>query len=283
MKEIKYVKDTFEEYLGKKDHISASDIKNFLKSPKIYWDSKYGKKKETKARHFAVGSAIHELILEPHQFHNNYVVVPKVNKTTKVGKAAWAEFLIEANGRTIITEEEMDIAINGAEQSSLNDTLVEFIKNSYRELSCYTVDIITGLKIKLRPDILCKNKSVIVDIKTCMDSSYNSFKYSNVNGYMYWISAAYYGDFLNKENYVFCAIEKAKPYQTSLYVLNDDYIEKGRAKYRMALDLIKWSYDNNYWCNYFEFGLLCECYELGNIKNFFEILKESEKIKIITL
>ena len=33
---IEYIKDTFEEYLGKKSHISASDIKNFLHSPRYY-------------------------------------------------------------------------------------------------------------------------------------------------------------------------------------------------------------------------------------------------------
>ena len=38
--QVEYVKDTFEEYLGKKDYISASDIKNFLKSPKYYFNNK---------------------------------------------------------------------------------------------------------------------------------------------------------------------------------------------------------------------------------------------------
>ena len=41
MKETAYVKDSFSEYLGKKDHISASDIKNFMKSPKYYFYKKY--------------------------------------------------------------------------------------------------------------------------------------------------------------------------------------------------------------------------------------------------
>jgi hypothetical protein len=114
-----------------------------------------------------------------------------------------------------------------------------------------------------------------------MDSSYNRFKYDNINSYQYDISAAYYCDFLSRENYVFCAIEKSQPFQVSLYVLGDEYIERGRKKYRTALDLLKWSYDNDYWCDYFEYSLLVECYELENIDKFFEIKKSSEKIRVI--
>ena len=39
--QIEYVKDTFAEYLGKTDFYSASDIKNFLKSPKLFFYDKY--------------------------------------------------------------------------------------------------------------------------------------------------------------------------------------------------------------------------------------------------
>ena len=41
MENVEYIKDTFEEYLSKKDHISASDIKSFLTSPKKYHYEKY--------------------------------------------------------------------------------------------------------------------------------------------------------------------------------------------------------------------------------------------------
>lgn len=281
MQKVNYEKDTFEEYLGKKDHISASDIKNFIKSPKFYHHSKYLKQSKDEAKHFAIGSAMHEMILEPHQFRQNYMVVPKVDRRTKDGKEKWEQFIVLAQGKTILTEEEMEIVVRGGEQSAKNDTLVELIKDSYRELSCYTIDEKTGLKIKVRPDILCKNKSTIVDIKSCLDSSYNRFKYDNINSYQYDISAAFYCDFLNRENYVFCAIEKSQPYQASLYVLSDEYMERGRKKYRTALDLLKWSYDNDYWCDYFEYSLLVECYELDNLDKFFEIKQSSEKIRVI--
>jgi hypothetical protein len=88
-------------------------------------------------------------------------------------------------------------------------------------------------------------------------------------------------DFANKENYVFAAMEKQQPYQVSLYILDDDMIEYGRQQYRMGLDLIKWSFDNNYWCDYNEFEILKECYHLGNLDDFMEIKTKSNRITVL--
>ena len=125
-----------------------------------------------------------------------------------------------------------------------------------------------------------KNKSIIVDIKSCLDSSAKEFKRSVYN-YGYSISAAYYCDFLKRENYIFAAVEKEAPFQVSLYSLNDDMIQYGREQYRTGLDLLKWSQDNSYWCDYNEFEVLKECYQLGNLDNFFDLKDNSELITIL--
>ena len=92
-KEIKidYVKDTFAEYLGKKDRISASDLKNFLKSPRRYFYEKNKKSDDSIERHFAVGSATHEYIMEPELFSQNYAVSKKFDRRTKAGKQEYAD------------------------------------------------------------------------------------------------------------------------------------------------------------------------------------------------
>lgn len=279
--QIEYVKDTFAEYLGKKDHISASDIKNFLQSPRYYQYKTFEEeRKEKEERHFIIGSALHELILEPELFKHNYIVSPKYDMRTTKGKEAYAEFQKGAEGKTILNYDEFEMIVQMGLSASQNPTFTELIVDSYRELSCYTEDPETGLKLRMRPDCFAKNKSTITDIKSCLQSNYKSFK-SDIYKYGYSISTAFYMDFLKRENYVFCAIEKAEPYQTALYMLDDEMIEYGRTQYRMALNLLKWSLDNNYWCSYNEFELLKECYELGNLDKFFEINNESEKITII--
>jgi len=280
VQQIQYVKDTFAEYLGKVDYYSASDIKNFLKSPKMFFYDKYTKVKDENQRHFAIGSAVHEMILEPQLFNSNYLVAPKFDKRTKEGKESFAKFNELAEGKTILFEDEYAMVLEMAVNVKNNHTFMELLNDSYYEVSCYTIDATTGLSIRLRPDILPKSKSTIVDIKSCIESSPKRFK-SDVYSYGYSISAAFYLDFLKRENYVFAAIEKQAPYQSSLYVLNDDMVEYGRQQYRMALDLIKWSLDNSYWCDYVEFEILKESYVLGSLDTALETIQQSELIKIL--
>jgi hypothetical protein len=278
--ETEFVKDTFEEYLSKKDHISASDIKSFLKSPAKYYYDKFVKTEKEEKRHFSVGSAIHEIILEPHLFKTNYIVFPKVDGRTKEGKASLESFKIQAEGKTILYDNEMDMIKMIGENALKNHTLVELMKDSYRELSCYTIDEITGLKLRMRPDIMSSKKSTIVDLKSCLDSSAKKFKGDCYN-YDYSLSAAYYSDFIGRENYIFAAAEKQEPYQIALYALNDEMLQYGREQYRMGLDLIKFCRDNNYWPSYNEFEALKEYYLLGTLDTFLDSLKDLQLVTIL--
>jgi len=269
---IKYVTDTFSVYLGKKTHISASDIKNFMHSPRYYYYKSFEEIRSTdplEGRHFSVGSALHEMILEPQKFNSNYIVAPKFDRRTKIGKQDYENFLLQTEGKTLLFEDEMNMIVKIAEQTMKNETLVDLIKNSVKEISCYTTDEKTGLKLRLRPDSLADSKNTITDIKSCLDSSYTKFR-SDVYSYGYSVTAAYYSDFLNVESYVFAALEKQAPYQVSLYILDDEKMEYGRKQYRTALDLMNWSMDNNYWCDYTEFAMLKDCYELGNLDTFMQ-------------
>ena len=278
-----YTKDSFSTYLGKKDHISASDIKNFSRSPLYYYYKKYDvkfKTAKTEGRHFALGSALHECILEPHQFFDNYVVSPKFDKRTKVGKIDCELWENDNKDRTIIMEDEMDAIIKMGESALKNQALIDIMKDSYREMSIYTVDEQTGLKIKLRPDVFCGDKKTIVDLKTTQDGSPKGFK-RDVFSYSYNITDAFYRDFAKREDYIFCAIEKTEPFQISLYQLPDEMTDFGRREYRMCLDLLEWSYKHNFWADYADFQLLKECLELECLDNFFELKKNDSGIILL--
>jgi exodeoxyribonuclease VIII len=277
---ISYVKDSFEEYLSKKDHISASDIKNFLKSPAKYYYEKFVQtEKETKA-HFSFGSAMHEMILEPHLFNSNYLVFPKVDLRTKAGKEAMEMFKEHAEGKVIISQEESEMIEQIATNALKNHTLTDLMKDSHREVSCYTEDPFTGLKLRMRPDIMPQTIKAIVDLKSCVDSSPKKFK-NDCYTYGYSISAAYYGDFLGRENYIFVACGKTAPYEVALYVLNDDMVQFGREQYRTGLDLMKFCQDNNYYPSHNEFELLKLAYDLGSLDTFLDELPNMELITIL--
>lgn len=278
--EVKFVKDTFEEYLSKKDHISASDIKLFLQSPRAYYYEKHRTDKDDQAKHFVVGSALHEIIMEPHLFEHNYVVFPKVDRRTKQGKEDYAKFVEESQDKVMLTDEEMEMIIQMSVNVKRNNTFMELLEDSHYEVSCYTTDEETGLKLRMRPDILPKKKNSIVDIKSCLNSSPVKFK-NDVFKFGYAISAAFYTNFLKRENYIFAALEKNAPYQSSLFALSDERMSYGQFQYRMGLDLLKWSQDNDYWCDYVEFEILKESYLLGDTSDVLDTIQKSELIKIL--
>ena len=58
-------------------------------------------------------------------------------------------------------------------------------------------------------------------------------------------------------------------------------MQYGREQYRMGLDLLKWSLDNDFWCDYSQFEILKECYQLNNMDQFFDILSKSDSITIL--
>ena len=131
---VNYVKDTFEEYLSKKDHISASDIKNFLHSPRYYFYKAFEEIKEpnkTTERHFPIGSALHELVLEQELFKTNYIVAPKFDMRTTAGKQGYAEFLATSNGKTILFMDEYEMVIKMGVSASKNETFLETIDRSH--------------------------------------------------------------------------------------------------------------------------------------------------------
>tara|TARA_R110002153_G_scaffold222612_5_gene375060 strand:+ start:1824 stop:2741 length:918 start_codon:yes stop_codon:yes gene_type:complete len=277
---VEYRKDTFAEYLGS-DAIAASDCKKFLESPrKFYYERNNPKEDDPDKRHFAIGSATHELTMEPEYFYENYAVSKKFDKRTKAGKEAYNEFAELNKNKVIINEVEMAMIKEMSVNAKLNKTFLEFLEDSICEVSCYTKDPETGLHIRMRPDMLPQSRNTIVDIKTCRSGSPKGFK-KDCYSYGYSLSAAYYTHFLKRENYVFAALESQAPYQTSLYALDDEMMDFGRYQFRMALDLLKWSFDNNYWCDYVEFEILKECYLLDDLGDFFNTLEKSELIQIL--
>lgn len=275
--------ESHEEYLSDKCYYSASDLKKFLLSPQaflFYRQNSEVDKEESKA--LMLGTAIHVAALEPDLFHSQYRVIPKVDRRTKEGKQIYQQFLDEAQGRTIINQEEHDLISLCSESIITNDIMSNILRNggTQKEISAYNYDLKTMLPIKMRPDILCNALPTIVDIKTIDCSNKRSFSRA-VDKYSYDLSAAFYLDFLNKPNYLFCAVEKTQPHTTSIYSLEGNWIQHGRNKYRMALDLLKWSSDNNYWCDYAEFELLKSFYiehtEGCNLPTLTEFLNESTK------
>lgn len=107
----------------KDEKLSVSSFKEFAKSPKHFIKYKLKEKKQTDA--MLKGSVMHCLILEPDEFDERYVVGPKPDRRTKVGKAQWAAILeeVEATGKEFVPQDMYDNAQRVKEYAYKNEAI----------------------------------------------------------------------------------------------------------------------------------------------------------------
>lgn len=189
----------------------------------------------------AFGSLVHTMILEPHERANRYAVKPEgIDRRTKAGKAAYAEFETESAGKTIVTQFDMERAYKIMSSVKEHRTANLFLTgDGNAEASIFWTDEDTGYRCKSRIDFMRDNR-VLVDVKTTQDASPAGFARA-VSNYGYHRQAAMYSDGYEAvtghraEGFVFIAIETAPPYAVAVYELNPESIQVGREEYKRYL------------------------------------------------
>lgn len=181
------------------------------------------------------GSAFHDLCLLPDVYKQTYLVGPTIGSKTK----AHEEFEAEHPDRTILTTGMADDVHYMRDALHDNPKIRKILESDtvLREVSMWVDDPITGLKLKIRPDIIYDG--IIYDLKSTIAPHARGFLHS-VYKYSYHVQSAYYQDVarmngLAIENFKFLVVGSKPPYLTAIYDLNDDLVEEGRLKYREAL------------------------------------------------
>lgn len=226
---------------------------------------------ETEALSF--GRALHTFVLEGESvFVEEFVVAPKVDRRTKVGKAIWAEFQLNNVGKSLVTQDEkdslpeIDLAIRS---HPIAREMLEGCKAV--EQTIVWKDRETGILCKGRIDILPPDdKRTLVDLKSTTDASRRAFEYFSANKYHYARQGAFYLDGINTiyqkdldnitaysdnlnsiyDNFTFIAVEKKPPYKVGVFTLSDDFIEGGRKRYKKLLNLDQKCKAENHYPNY---------------------------------
>jgi exodeoxyribonuclease VIII len=187
-----------------------------------------------------LGTALHTQLLEPERWDEEIIVAPKVDRRTKDGKAAHAEFSERANGRTVITEEQ-DAAVKSMTKSLLaHPEIAALLRMSeYRERSLRWECDMTLLLLKCRPDVICK-APIIVDIKTARDVSPEGFARQAVN-FGYHRQAAFYCRIVDelrgkRHRFVFAVVQSSPPWEAACYRLPTDAMDLG---YQQNLRLVE--------------------------------------------
>lgn len=194
----------------KRDYLSYSALKAFAKSPNHYLQ--YVNKEHTETPAMVLGSLTHCLVLEPEQFAAKFAVAPKVDRRTNSGKALWAAFEHESEGRAVVTEEMYHNAAAITDAVSRNSLAYRILIGKQSEHAIEGE--IDGIPFKGIADAM--DARTVVDLKTCQDASPEGFRRAASN-FSYHLQAAIYLQLTGCQEYYWIAVESAAPYNVSVY------------------------------------------------------------------
>ena len=233
--------------------VSKSGLDQVRRSPLHYWNRYLDPKRviEPPTPAMVLGSALHTRVLEPHLYADEYIVAPEgIDRRTKEGKLRWADFEAEANGRTVLKNEDaaqIEGMANAVQQHAAARMILRL--SGKCEQSYFWTDEASGEKCKCRPDWHSDNKQLIADVKTTEDASPRGFIRS-VMKYRYYVQAAFYSQGIGAEQFVFIAVEKKPPFAVAVYATPPELIERGRREAQEDLRLIASCRADNSWPGY---------------------------------
>lgn len=230
---------------------SSSQLKDMIRSAAHFYSHNIAKEheKERKAC-MDFGTLAHTLFLEPEQFSNEFVIAPVFDRRTKAGKEEAAAWEQSNEGKTLVTEEQ----VQGAKRIVKNlQTLSMYgvMQNNYgmAEASFFFTDPIFGLELRVRPDwhvVPCSAfpNGLILDLKTTSDARAIAFQ-RQCGNFAYDLSAAMYREGFqqvygteNKPDFIFLVAENTAPFNVKQYKASNLFLSIGEQRYYRAKELL---------------------------------------------
>ena len=224
------------------DAINHSKLEGFKRTPAHAREDMLHPKNGTAAQ--ALGHAFHEYILDPDAFALQYVVPPKVDRRTKVGKETWAQWEADNAGKSLLdADEATDYGRMKASIFAHQTARELLIGKGYNETTLIWPDEKTGLACKGRLDRITQygGDSWIVDLKTSKDADEKSFKW-DASRYGYFRGAAWYRKGLAAvrpgplRRCCFIVVEKEPPYGVAVHEADERALEQGDREMTAWLD-----------------------------------------------
>ena len=182
---------------------------------------------------FDEGALIHDAILLPHLLDEMYIESP-----TKGSDTVAANKLKADNPNKIIVGQGM---MDTAKEMAYKVDLIygDFIRPSYKEVSIFHQNDVTGLLHKFRPDILNLQQKIIIDVKSSSANNHAEFL-KVLELYDYDLSAAWYFDTAKDagfdiEIFAWIVVPKQAPHCPFGFYCTPELLEKGRSKYQSLL------------------------------------------------
>lgn len=226
------------------DGIRWSRLKSMRVSPLQYRYDVEHPREETV--HLRIGLAIHCLVLEPHQWEQDFAVFR--DGKARRGKA-WEAFRDEHGDKTLLTMDEYERA-HAAAEAVLGDPVASpYLTGGASEQTVTWQDQETGLPCKARVDLVGGR---LVELKST--HSVIPRKFATLAAQLgYQCQLAFYLDglrangFAASEDPVLVVCQSEEPHDVVTYFVPEDVIDVGRVEYRRLLRRLKECQERDEW------------------------------------
>jgi len=252
--------------------LSSSALTYLAKSPAAYRAYTSGQM-FSEGKHFDLGSALHALVEGNGAFESAFVVRPEgIDKRTKVGKEAFAEFEASVGNKVILDRADME-RVNGMHSAliSTDNEVIQLLLSAKakREQSVFWND--QGIDCKCRPDLLidCEGRlnehlnenwpslfdnplghEVCIDLKTSsMEVSPEQWPWT-VKKFGYDLKASHYLAGTSASAFGWLAVESNPPYSVALYWMGVNRTARMKEKRIELLRLLNQCHEYNEWPGY---------------------------------
>lgn len=220
--------------------ISRSDLFKIKESPEKFRYYKDNPEPPTPSLIF--GQLFHAMALQPDTVKEQFAIAPNVDRRTKAGKEAYAEFEQNAQNKTVVTADMVEIATEMCKALYANEAARKLL-NGEKEKPFFWVDELTGEECKCRTDVITEigNLNIIVDLKSAESASTENFTKDAVK-YGYDFQSAHYKTGVEKNTgkqyiFVFIVVEKKPPYAVNILQADEMFVRRGYDIFRELIGI----------------------------------------------
>jgi hypothetical protein len=257
--------ETNEQYHSN-DAISHSKLELFRRRPISYFRRFVAKTlaRPEASEAFRLGSAAHCAVLEPATFWDRYALRPEgIDRRTKDGKIAFAEFESANVGKTVITQDEAWSVQEMTAAVQHHPLASQLLAAGSPELS-WRVSPVGGLALQCRTDWfnpagceLSGGRPYVADLKTVESLDADAFRNFEraCFSFGYHRQAGFYLPLITEItgspvfDFFFIAVEKVEPFGVAVYRLSDAAIARGQDETVSDLIRLKSCQDSGQWPN----------------------------------
>lgn len=215
------------EYHALDGYCSASQLKRLDGSTPLHVQC--GLLADTDSPALRLGRALHCRVLEPALYGRQFAAAPDVDRRTKAGKAAYAEFEAAAGRATVLKAAEAEqVTLMAAAIAS--HSLAQEVLDVATLRECSAFAELHGTPCRSRIDAMTPDSQVVVDVKTTAGLASTREMEMAVWKFGYGLQMCMYREMLrmngrNPEAMIIIAVEKSVPHAVQCFVVEPDVLD----------------------------------------------------------